>query len=112
MGAKSSFNLRRLVLQDTGIDVFGVMQAARIGILKTLIELDITGNKLDKAAAQVRHSLASPATDHRSFSTSRFFALHTHPRVLRPSPSRSRSPSRACRASPAPTASSAARRSR
>lgn len=35
------------------MEIFGVMQAARIGILKTLIELDISGNKLDKAAAQV-----------------------------------------------------------
>ncbi len=51
-GAKSSFNLRKLAVCDTNCDVFGLMQAVSIGILKTLIELDISGNKVDKAAAQ------------------------------------------------------------
>lgn len=51
VGAKSSFNLRRLAVSDTNCDVFGLMQAARIGILKTLMELDVSGNKIDKAGA-------------------------------------------------------------
>jgi hypothetical protein len=37
LGSRGTFSLRRLKLAYTNVDIFGLMQAAGIGVLRTLV---------------------------------------------------------------------------